>query len=373
MSTSMEYLDTVMENAEYVDTLKGKLPLAEAARMIAQDQSKRAELFTQSHVRKFEIQCYKRLVCIGFGFACLYASFFCLRNLQSSNSGADPTLGLITFGCLSLLVWLGDLLSIQVIYYIRPKWCLVLASTPFILYAGANFYPSKFTLIPSALLFGLGQGMLWSSEGIYMINLSANYAMVSRKSLLEVIGKFNSVIFGMHMTSGFIGNIIGFVILSNGNKHSQAFDRDLPNNQSHISPAATNVTSTDGPYLSGNSTELICGLDFYLSNAEQPAISMDEIDPVQRFILIGVVSGLALIGCMNFIFLLQPLKTVKITGNNSFIKNFGSFLNMFTKPKIWLILPLMLFPGIANSVFVADFTKVWILSYINYGIHLQIT
>lgn len=326
-----------MENAEYVDTIKGKLPLAEAAKMIAQDRSKREELFTESHVHKFKVQCYKRLICIGFGFCCIFASFFCLRGLQSSNSGDDPMLGLLTFACLTVLTWLGDLLSIQVIYYIRPKWCLVISSVPFILYAAANFYPSPFTLIPSALLTGVGIGMMWSSEGIYMINLAANYAMVSRKSLLEVIGKFNSVIFGMHMISGFIGNILGYAILSTGKDHSVGENFSVNNS------------------LNENSTA-VCGLDFYSS--DQVARPLDEVDPGRKMILIAVVTGLAVIGCVNFIVFLRPLKTVKVTGNNNIIKIFSSFLRMFTKVEMWLLVPLMLFPGIGNSLMVADFTKV---------------
>ena len=346
---SLEYLDTIMENAEYIDTVRGKLPLAEAAKMIAQDRSKQDELFTEAHISKVRKQCYRKLICVGFSFACLFSTFFCLRNLQSSNSGDDPILGLITFGCLTCLTWFGVLAAASVIYYLRPKWCLVIASVPCMLYTAANFYPSKATLIPAALLSGLGIGMLWSSEGIYMINLAATYALVSKKPMIEVIGKFNGVVFTMYQSSHLSGNLLSSRILGD---RIEWFPKTHSATDVDIAAAVSNGTSE----LPIKLTTQACGLNFALSS--QVVNRFNQVDPRQNIILLSVLMAIAFLGFLNLVLLLKPLNTVKASVSSSLLQNLRSFVKMFADVKSWLLVPFMMYPGISGSIAMADYTKV---------------
>lgn len=354
-ATSMEYLDTILENAEYIDTVQGKLPLAEAARMIAQDRSKHTELFEKSHVTNIRKDCYKRLVVIGFSFLCLFASFFTLRNLQSSNSGSDPKLGLITFGCLQSLMWLGALISSPILSKIRPKWTLVVASLAFILYAVANFYPARYTLIPCSLLAGCGVGILWNAEGIYMINLAATYALVSRKPMMEVVSKFNGVIFTMMQCCHFVGNLLSSIILSEDiNWFPNRETGNLQSNQSHH-PHLHALNSSTPAAVTGPE-HLICGVEFY--SQEQSIQSVRNVDPIQNFTLLGILTTLALVGCLTLCAFLPPLKIVRTTGNNSISHNLKSFIKMFANPRVLLLVFYMMYPGLSGSVAMADYTKV---------------
>ena len=352
-ATSMEYLDTILENAEYIDTVQGKLPLAEAAKMIAKDRSKHTELFDRSHVKNVRKDCYKRLALIGFSFLCLFASFFTLRNLQSSNSGSDPTLGLITFGCLQSLMWLGALISSPILSKIRPKWTLVVASAAFTFYAVANFYPAKYTLIPCSLLAGCGVGILWIAEGIYMINLAATYALVSKKPMMEVVSKFNGVVFTMMQCSHFIGNLLSSIILSEDINW-------FPNRKLGNPKQLSNFSAVGPANTTGHQPSATCGLDFY--SQEQTVQSVRNVDPIQNMVLLAILTALALIGFLTLCALLPPLKILRTTGNNSILTNLKSFIRMFRNPRVLLLVFYMMYPGLSGSVAMADYTKVLIKS-----------
>lgn len=342
--------------------------------MIAKDRSKHPELFNKFYIRKVRMDCYKKLVCIGFSFLCLFGSFFTLRNLQSSNSGDDPSLGLITFGCLTSLMWFGGLVSSPILSRIRPKWTLVVASLPFLLYPMANFYPKSYTLIPCALFAGCGVGMLWNSEGVYMINLAATYALASRRPLIEVIGKFNGLIFTMYQCSHFVGNLLSSIILSedinwfpnadNADEHTRIVKDTISNltsmNISYQTSNAsmyTTMTTIDPSLLDVYPSLLdVCGLEFYSSG--QTSLSTRKVDPRQNWILLAILTALAFIGFLNLCIFLQPLKTLRTTGNNSIIDNLKSFLKMFTNPRVLLLIPYMAYPGLSGSLAMADYTKV---------------
>lgn len=236
-------------------------------------------------------------------------------------------------------------MSNTVMNRVRPKWSLVIASLPFILYNVAHFYPASYTLIPGALLVGVGLGMIWASEGVYMINLAATYAMVTRKPLMEVIGKFNTVIFTMHQSAHLCGNLLSSVLL----------DKNIFGSNVDI------INDTTSVALSPNSTgvsDLHCGKDFYQLSEKAVTAAKGDIDQTQLTILYGVLMVLAVVGSLNLAILLRPLKTPKVAGNSNLLKNMLSFMKMFGKLKIWLLTPFMAYSGFSASIIMADYTKV---------------
>lgn len=372
-ATSMEYLDTIMENAEYIDTVKGKLPLTEAAKMIAKDKSQHEQLFNPYYIRKVRIECYKKLVCIGFSFLCLFGSFFALRNLQASMSreNDDPIIGLITFGCLRLLMWFGGLLASSLVARIRAKWTLVIAAVLFLLYPIANFYPTAYTLIPCALMAGIGVGMIWNAEGVYMINLAAKYALVSNGKLLGIIGKFNGVVFTLYQGSHLLGNLLSSLILSdkikwfpNSSNNFGLTEADISNSNdsinSHVFASFPNDTVNFPMKFPVNH----CGIDFYtygLALNTTLNTNVAKVDPRQYYLLFGILTALGCIGFLILCFGLKPLKTLKTPGNANMLTNLKQFFMMFGNPRILLLLLLMLYIGFSGSVLMADYTKVgWV-------------
>lgn len=369
----MDYLDTILENAEYIDTVQGKLPLANAARLISQDKLKHHQLFNEIHVQKIRNDCYKRLLCIGFGFLCLFSSAFALRNLQSSLPGYDPTLGLITFGCLRLLTWFGGLIAASIVSKLRPKWTMVVGTIGFILYPMSNIYPVSYILIPCALMCSVSVGMVWGAEGVYMINLAATYAFVSQKSLMSVIGTFNGAVAMLFQSSHVLGNLLTSLLLSDQIQWFSPLSTLKGNATAPLVNLSTVYASTSISYdeadfwsaNEGNTTSAsynvpLCGLEFY--SIEQQLVGARNVDPRQYHLVFGVFIALSFIG-FGFMLLLKPLKIVRTTGNNNIAFNMVRLLKTVVNPRILLLTPCVMGVGLSSSIVMADYTKVIVSNF----------
>lgn len=285
--------DDIFDNPEYIDTLEGRLSLAEAARMIAKDSSQHNRLFDKSHATRTLRDCYKRLFTIGAAFLCIFSSYYSLRNQQSS-MGSNRQLNLLTYGFCYLLLWFGGICASPIIHRIRPKYAMVMASLMFFPYSIANFLPQYYTLLPAALCAGCGFGLLFAAEGVYLMNTASTYALVSGKNLVEVIGNFNAVIFSFFMGSSVLGNLLSSLILGN------LFDR-------HILLPSVNVTEYSNTTNVTEETMTVshCGLDFY----SYPVTSEAAVIPTKKkHIFFGVCLTLSAIGSLILIIFLKKLK-----------------------------------------------------------------
>ena len=55
-----------------------------------------------------------------------------------------------------------------VIELVKTKWAMVLSMLCYGLYIAAQFYPSFYTLIPGAIVIGIGAAPLWISKCAYL-------------------------------------------------------------------------------------------------------------------------------------------------------------------------------------------------------------
>ena len=58
---------------------------------------------------------------------------------------------------------------------LQVKWTLVVCVFCYSSYIAAQFYPRFYTLIPSAVLLGLGAAPLWSAESTYLTQVAQRY------------------------------------------------------------------------------------------------------------------------------------------------------------------------------------------------------
>jgi hypothetical protein len=55
---------------------------------------------------------------------------------------------------------------------VQVKWTLVVCVFCYSTYIAAQFYPRFYTLIPSAMVLGMGAAPLWSSESTYLTQVA---------------------------------------------------------------------------------------------------------------------------------------------------------------------------------------------------------
>ena len=58
---------------------------------------------------------------------------------------------------------------------VNVKWTLVICNLTYSVYIGAQFYPQFYTLIPTAIILGIGAAPLWSAQGTYITQVLQVY------------------------------------------------------------------------------------------------------------------------------------------------------------------------------------------------------
>ena len=132
----------------------------------------------------------KNLVVVSFGFLCLFTAFESLSNLQSSiNKDASlGTNGLATI--YAALVVSCMFLPPVIIARLGCKWTIAFSMLCYILYMCANFYVRYYTIIPSAIILGLGAAPLWSAKCTYLTETGVWYSKLTGTTEDDVINRF---------------------------------------------------------------------------------------------------------------------------------------------------------------------------------------
>ena len=143
----------------------------------------------------------KNLVIVSLAFLCLFTAFQCLSNLQSSLNKEE---GLGTGGLATIygaLVVSSLFLPPFIIRRIGCKWAIAFSMLCYILYMAANFYAVWATIIPTAVILGLGAGPLWSAKCTYLTQTSLWYSRQTGKSEDNVLNTFFGIFFMLFQTS----------------------------------------------------------------------------------------------------------------------------------------------------------------------------
>lgn len=69
-------------------------------------------------------------------------------------------------------------LPTAVIKRLKCKWAMVVCMLCYTTYIAAQFYPTFYTLIPGAIILGLGAAPMWSAKCTYLTQVSQFEASV---------------------------------------------------------------------------------------------------------------------------------------------------------------------------------------------------
>ena len=319
----------VFDNSEYIDTLEGRLPLAEAARMIAKDSSRHGSLFAADHIRKTRIDCYKRLTIIGLSFLLIFSSSFSVRNALNSLSG-DKQLSLLCYGSMFSLLWFGGVCANPLMSRIRPKWALVIATSGFIIYPLSMFHMAYYLTLPASIYAGFCIGLWWSVEAVYIINISSVYSLVSGEMLSHVVSRFNGFVFCFFLSSHVFGNLLSSLLL--GDLYS--LPEGLNDVIDIIKRDNYSMEETLVTYNYNASSDLSCGLDYYESKTTASPIKHVHVG--KRYIYFAVNTLLPILACVLISVCLRTLKVRLVLGTQC-----GTFA--FCTFKIRIIISMLAF------------------------------
>jgi len=110
----------------------------------------------------------KNVIVISFAFLLLFTAFQSMSFLQSSINKVD---GLGTYSNVAVyaaLVASCMFLPSWVIKTFTVKWGLVMSMFCYTAYIATQFYPQFYTIIPGAIVVGIGAAPMWSAKCTYL-------------------------------------------------------------------------------------------------------------------------------------------------------------------------------------------------------------
>lgn len=168
-------------------------------------------------------------------------------------------------------------------YLIRKltaKWTLVLSVLTYSTYIAAQFKPSYGTLIPFAIVLGLGAAPLWSAKCTILTHIGYQYSQLTGSKDAEVvITRFFGIFFLFFQSSSIWGNLISSAVLSQD---------------------ARNCT---------NDIDQICGVNFCPDTkfCSAEANATDSIRDSTRYTLAGIYLACSLTAAVILAIFLDPL------------------------------------------------------------------
>jgi hypothetical protein len=75
-------------------------------------------------------------------------------------------------------------------------------------YIAAQAYAKFYTLVPAALLVGLGAGPLWCSQSVYIKTVAETYAEHEGLPTATIVARFFGIFFMLYQTAEVWGNLI---------------------------------------------------------------------------------------------------------------------------------------------------------------------
>ena len=116
---------------------------------------------------------YKNLFLISAAFLLHFTAFNTTSSLQSSiNRGLGTAQGSVIYGALALSSMFVPSILIE---KMTVKWAMVVSVFCYSTNIAAQFYPKYYTLLPTAVVLGLGAAPLWTAQCTYFTQIAHRY------------------------------------------------------------------------------------------------------------------------------------------------------------------------------------------------------
>ncbi|XP_038659110.1 protein unc-93 homolog A-like isoform X2 [Scyliorhinus canicula] len=154
----------------------------------------------------------KNVLVVSFGFLLLFTAFGGLQSIQSSLN-SDQGLGLASLSVIYAALILSSMfLPPLMIKYLGCKWTIVISMCCYVSFSIGNFYPSWYTLIPTAIILGTGGAPLWSAKCTYLTICGYRYAKKHNKIGENIVNHYFGIFFLIFQSSAVWGNLLSSLI-----------------------------------------------------------------------------------------------------------------------------------------------------------------
>ncbi|KAK3095705.1 hypothetical protein FSP39_017862 [Pinctada imbricata] len=344
---SLEEPEESKDNDKNLDMLKNKELLLtstcnDTLTTLAPEQHSETPVSEQSsNVPSIIVFTYKKnLVFLCISFIMLFSAFRAIQNLQSSMND-EGHLGIIAMACVHGSMFLTCLWAPSLINVFSAKWAIVCGMFSFLTWIGANFHPAFYTLIPTALLSGWGQGILWTAEISYILKLAFDTSKISKNGIDKEMFRFHGIFLACFQTTHIWGNLISSVVISSAEKKHYPAPK-IP----------TNVSNSDNLEH--------CGVLYPCSFSDSSVVDLR----VHKFpVLWKLMCAYLVLGFVGFCLIFFCLDRIgaRVYPEKSGIQIVKQHLRLMCSHKTFrLLIPLLIFSGVQQGFMFSDFNKAYI-------------
>lgn len=285
------------------------------------------------------------ITCVAFTF--LFTAFNSMANLQTSLNKEDGVGAWSLSTLYASLIVSCMFLPNFIIAWLGCKWTIPLSMVGYILYMGVNMYAIRATMLPAAIILGLGAAPLWSAQCTYFTQVGVWYSKITNQDKDAVINMFFGFFFLFFQSTQIWGNLISSLIFTPPNDNSTSEEKTCG---ADFCPSdATEGNNTDNFEQSTEKVYTVCGI--YLASAVMAAIVVSLLlDPI-------------------------TLDNEDRSGQNRKLSPkllTSTFKHVISSPVQILLIPITLYSGIEQAFLQGDFTKsyitctlgIWNLGYV---------
>lgn len=156
---------------------------------------------------------------LSVAFLLIFLAYGAAQNLQSTLN-TEQDLGTTSLAILYTSFTLFSLIASLVVRILGSKNALVIGTTGYVLFVAANLKPNWYTMIPASLYLGFSASIIWVGEGTYLTLAARSHAKAYNLHEGAVIGDFNGEFWAMFALHQFVGNLLTFTLLRDGQEGS---------------------------------------------------------------------------------------------------------------------------------------------------------
>ncbi|XP_063872178.1 UNC93-like protein [Scylla paramamosain] len=286
----------------------------------------------------------KNIIIISIAFTFLFTAYNSMANLQSSINQTVGTVSLTTI--YAALVVSCCFLPSLLIKILKTKYTMAICMLGYSSYIAAQFYPTLATMVPTAILVGLGAAPMWSAKCSYLTQVGTKYAELTGQDKEVVITRYFGIFFLFFQSTQVWGNLISSTVLSVDTGELNKTDEQLEK----------------------------CGYNFCLFK-QNDTNSDDGIPNWQRYTMASIYLVCALLSSVIIVLFVDPLrrfvgkeKETAATEGKSEIQLLIATFNHMRHPYQLLIIPLTIWSGVEQGFFQSDYTAAYVSCGL--GVHM---
>jgi len=308
---------------------------------------------TEEEIKSEKRGILKNVLLISLAFLLLFTAFQSMSALQSSINkvcNLGSTSNAVVYAALVLSCMF---LPSIVIKKFTVKWGLVMCMFCYSVYIITQFHPEFYTLIPGAIVVGIGAAPMWSAKCTYLTQVGNRYAELCRMDVEPIIVRFFGIFFLFFQSSSIWGPLISSAVLGQSRNATINYEKDTSQCGVNYCPEVSNCSAQkeatkeeDDNFHVSRSDLYIIATAFLVCSFLSALIVAIFVDPLTRF---GESA--------------DREKKEKLSGCQLLVATFKHM----AKPYQGLILPLTIWSGVEQGFFFSDYTAAFVSCTI--GVH----